>query len=109
MKLAALLLALSALAADTPDPAISDAEHIELLEAQLASEQADHAIDKAKLDYLQASPAKEKASADMQKLYERVLAAHGCSSVEIEKRVCRIEMKDKKLAVSRQLSAVSPR
>ena len=99
MKLLLLLLALSAFAADTPDPAISDAEHIQLLEAQLSAERADHAVDKAKLDYVQASPAREKAFTEAQKLVAQVLAKHGCSAVEIEKHVCQISESAGKLTV----------
>jgi hypothetical protein len=95
------LLTLSAISADSKsaDLAISDAEHIQLLDAQLAAERADHAVDKAKLDYFQSNAARAKAFADATKTLNDVLQKRGCTAAEVETRTCQISDKGGKLAV----------
>jgi hypothetical protein len=69
---------------------ISSDEQLQLIEAQLAAERADHALDKAKLEYMQAATYRDKAFAEAQKTLASVLEKHGCTTEEVEKHTCQV-------------------
>jgi len=91
LTLSVIAAAFSLFFADAPtSPVCTAADQILLMNAQLSAERADHAVDKAKADYLQAVAARDKAFSDAQKVVDKVLSAYGCSPSDIQAKVCQL-------------------